>query len=552
MFKRLKQILSAFSPAERRAFFVSAIAAAVALVLLVGFTIQKQTEVVPAKGGSYAEGFLGQPTHINPVIAGTNTDRGLVRLLFANLPSLAEKIETSENDRTVRVRLKENLAWSDGRELTSDDVIFTVEKIQETETGSPLFSSWQGIVASRGSKLEVIFRLSGPYQFFKETLDALRVVPKHVFVNIPGANWRLSEYNLRPVGSGPYAFLSYEKRPDGFITAFHLAKNNRYAGEQPLLSAFDAFFYGEEKDLIGAFDAGQIDGFVSPSAASLDMIARPHEIVAFTSPASYAVFWNQSQNLPLQYAEVRKALDLAIDREMIVKNFLRGEGKPSFGPITPGFPGIQIPTVSMNGNIEEARRLLQDDGWKIPDGSSIREKTIKKTRLPLSFSLLVPDVPLLKEIADSLRASWIALGANVNIVIASTEEIMNSAIKNRDYQGILFGNSVLRLNDLFAFWHSSERFYPGLNISLYNNKKADQVIESMRNTASIDEQTKRALELYELVRSENPAIFLFSPDYLYVTGKGVRGISPSFLENISDRFLSVSRWHLETTRTAKD
>lgn len=552
MFTRLKQVISAFSPGERRIFFVAGVVALVALVLFTVFVVREQTEVVPARGGAFTEGALGQPTYANPVLAGTSIDRGLVRLLFANVPTLAEKIETEEEGRLVRVRLKENLLWSDGAELTSDDVIFTVEKIQEPETGSPLFSAWQGTVASRGSKLEILFRLGSPYPLFAETLRNLYVIPKHLFVDVPSPNWRLSDYNLRPIGSGPYTFSSYERRQDGFITAYHLKENANYAGNRPLLTNFDFDFYSNEKDLLVAFNAGQVDGFVSPSAALLADVTRPHEVVAFDSPTSYAVFWNQSQNLPLQYVEVRKALELALDRDALVGSVLRGLGTPSYAPVPSGFKDMALPAMRPGADADAARKLLEENGWVIPEGKTVREKVIKKSTLPLSFSVLVPNVPFLTETAEALAAAWTAIGADVQIVTAPTDEVANSGIKNRNYESILFGNNIKKTGDLFAFWHSSERFYPGLNLALYNNKKADQLIEKIRAVTDGEERAAKVRDLQELIISDFPAAFLFSPDYVYVTRKDVRGISPELLEDVADRFLNVSGWHLETARVMKN
>lgn len=551
MLTRLKQIVAAFSPGERRTFLISAIVAIASLVVLGGYFLTVRTEVVPAKGGTYAEGMMGQPTYVNPVLAATALDRGLVRLLFANLPALAEKIESDEEGRVIRVRLKENLFWSDGAELTSDDVIFTVQKIQEIETGSPLFSSLQGVVASRGSKLEVLFRLGNAYPLFTDTLEGLYVIPKHIFAEVPGPNWRLSDYNLRPVGSGPYAFASYEKRQDGFIRNYHFEENDRYPGPKPLLASFDVAFYPNEQELLEAFNAGQIDGFVSPSLTALEEIARPHEIIAFDSPTTYAIFWNQSQNLPLQYPEVRKALEMAVDRAGLVAGALHGLGKPAEGPVPPGFSDFALPLARSGADVEGAKTLLEKSGWTHAEGSAVRTKLIKKTELPLSFTVLVPDIQFLKDAAQTLVESWRAIGAEVELAFAPTEDITNSAIKNRNYQSLLFGNNVRKTGDLFAFWHSSERFYPGLNLALYNNKKADQLMETIRIEKDPALRAAKIKDLQEMIVSDAPAVFLFSPDYLYVVRKDVRGISPRLLEDIADRFLEVAKWHLETARVLK-
>ena len=120
------------------------------------------------------------------------------------------------------MRLKEGLTWQDGQQLTSDDVVFTVQSIQDPDAHSPLYQSWQGVTATRVSELEVQFTLTNPYAFFGDNLKNLYIVPKHLYADTPPGNWHLSDYNLKPVGSGPYQFLSYNKNSDGFISSYSL------------------------------------------------------------------------------------------------------------------------------------------------------------------------------------------------------------------------------------------------------------------------------------------------------------------------------------------
>lgn len=132
--------------------------------------IKEKTVVVPAAGGSYTEGILGQPAHINPVTASTEADKSLVRLIFSNLSDISDKIAADKTGKNWDIRLKENIHWSDGEKLTSDDVIFTIQKIQDPDSGSPLSSSWQGVGVNRISELELQITLGSPYSFSNRIL----------------------------------------------------------------------------------------------------------------------------------------------------------------------------------------------------------------------------------------------------------------------------------------------------------------------------------------------------------------------------------------------
>ena len=246
----LKNIYSAFTGRERIIFLVAIVMTLGSGITLLGWGFIHATEAIPAAGGEYTEGLLGQPTYINPVIASTEVDKGLMRLIFSNIRDVADKIEPSGDGRTWQVRLKEGLAWHDGEKLTSDDVIFTVQKIQDGQASSPLQNAWQGVAVQRFSELELQFSLVNPYAFFDDTLKTLYILPKHLFADIPPANWRLSDYNLKPVGSGPYQFSSYEKRTDGFVSLYRLAPSGTYSGEKPLIDTFHVSFFSKRDDMI--------------------------------------------------------------------------------------------------------------------------------------------------------------------------------------------------------------------------------------------------------------------------------------------------------------
>src|SRR5882724_7364591 len=112
--KRIRTILDTFSLRERFVFWSALGVAMIGGVVLIGFVWGNATKIVRARGGSFTEGIVGQPTYVNPVLASSETDKELVRLLFADLKTIAEKIEPSSDNRTWTVRLKENLSWSDG------------------------------------------------------------------------------------------------------------------------------------------------------------------------------------------------------------------------------------------------------------------------------------------------------------------------------------------------------------------------------------------------------------------------------------------------------
>lgn len=544
-----KKIYRALTRAERIIVLVSLGFAFVSSVFLAVHVAETKTVAVPARGGEYVEGMVGQPAYVNPVLAASEIDRSIARLVFETLGNLTSKIEPDPERRVWKVRLKENLRWSDNEKLTTDDIIFTIQKIQDPDAQSPLSPHWQGVAAVRESELELTFMLAAPYAFFEDNLKNLSVIPKHIFRDLPPSNWRLSNYNLSPVGNGPYVFVAYEQEPGGFISSYRLVANPFYALTPPYIEHIVIKFFGSNEDLVRAFNAGVVGGFLSLTPEELLQIERPYQAISLRLPSYYGVFWNQNRNLALKDDAVRKALSFAIDREKLIESVFAGHGVAVYGPVPPGIPHALSPQTV--GGITEAATLLDEAGWDIDETDGIRKQTIKKSSVSLEFTLLVPNVPFLVKTADFLASSWRSLGANVHIVSVSADTLFETNIKNRDYEALLFGNVLGENADLFSFWHSSERFAPGLNLSLYNNQKVDGLIEEIRQNLEPDERSADFEEVQRLIMDDYPAAFLYSPEYLYVANKNLKGVVIDIVASASDRLKNAARWYLKTARIFK-
>ena len=396
------------------------------------------------------------------------------------------------------------------------------------------------------------FTLRTPYAFFLQNLKDLKIIPKHIFGVIPVENFRLSNYNLEPVGSGPYKFISSEKQKDGFITAYHLAANEYFANEKPYLKNFDVKFYSGSSDLIKAFNRKLIDGFGGLSPKNIGDLKLSNEILEKSIPRYYAIFLNKNAKTSLNDKNVVSALNLATDKKNIINQVLGGRALIANQPILPIMDGYD--RLSDPGNefsIEKANDLLDKSGWAINEKTSVREKKIGKQTETLEYSIIVPQIPFLTETTDLLKEDWAKIGVKLNPVILNPTDVSSEVIKTRNYQMIIFGNILRKDPDIFSFWHSSEKFYPGLNLSLYDNKKVDALLESIRKNLDENSRKEQLSQLEKLISDDQPAIFLYSPAYLYVAPKDFGGFEEKTINMPSNRFQNVNQWYLKTTRAFK-
>jgi peptide/nickel transport system substrate-binding protein len=549
----IHQIYRNFTKTERYIFWGSFLVLLASGTLWTLLALQTATIEVPVESSIYREGVIGQPVAINPIIANlTDADRDLAELLFANLTDLAESYTPSSDGQIWNVVLKSDLLWSDGKPLTSDDVIFTIDTIQNPGSRSPLFLTWQGVIIERISEREIEFTLRNPYAFFADNLKNLKIVPKHIFGNIPAENFRLSEFNLEPVGSGPYQFVASEKRKDGFITKYRLRANEQFPNQKPFVREIEVVFFSSPTELINAFNRKDIDGFGGLNSKHIPNLRLAHKILEKAVPHYYAIFFNKSTKTSLADAIVLRALEFATNKQALIEKVFDGKGVVVNSPIPSTVAGYdRLADPGNEFSIEKANELLDSAKWNLNEETGIREKKVGRQIEILEYNIVVPQISFLVDTVNILKEDWKQIGISLNPIILSPTDVTNEVIKTRNYQMIIFGNILRNNPDIFSFWHSSERFYPGLNLSLYENKKVDTLLESARKDLDDVSRLEDLSKLQKLITEDRPAIFLYSPLYLYVAPTQLGGFDEPSLVTPSDRFKNINRWYLKTERVFK-
>ncbi|MDP1689453.1 MAG: peptide ABC transporter substrate-binding protein [bacterium] len=499
--------------------------------------ISQKTTVIPSYGGTYREGMVEQPVFINPVLASSDVDQDIINLVYSNLYDLSDNIKLAENKLTWNIRLKDNIYWHDGKKLTADDVIFTISTIHDRESRSPLSVTWNGVNAERMSELEIKLTTGAPYVFFEDNLRKLNILPKHIFGDVPLTNWRSSAFNLEPIGSGPFKYVSYKQEKNGFISSYTLERNEQYFGQKPYLDGIELSFFKTEEGAIAAFNMAKIDGLSNVNQTDLNKITRFNTIHELRMPNYYAIFLNQSTNPILKNDNVRSALNSSIPRDELISKIFNGHASVVTGPLP--YVGVFSPDqeVSPTYDIEKAIKLLDDSGVKAGEDGS-RGK----------ITLVVPNIPYLVATGEIVKQNWERLGFTIEVVVIEPALINSEVIRTRNYDALLFGNALARNPDIISFWHSRERFFPGLNLSLYNNKAADSILESIRQDFNEKDRMRDLASLQSLIIEDTPAIFLYSPNYIIVTGTKIQGINELIISNPSERFANIEFWYMKTKR----
>lgn len=541
------------------------VTSAVILVCLIFFFVKwyfANTVLVPKTGGILREGVIGQPTSLNPILSQSETDQDLVNLVFNGLVKsdgnggwkndIADAIEKSDDGKHWVVKLRKDVFWQDGTQLTADDVVFTIQAIQNPDSRSPWRLSWQGIDVQKFNEFTVTFDLKNPFAFFEEKLKQ-KIIPRHIFENVPLANLYLSDYNFQPIGSGPYVFDKFEKAKSGYINSYQFKSNPNYFNGHPYIDNYVFKFYKSEPEAIVAFNRREIDMLGGIGIQSLSNITRDYGELGITMPRYFAVFFNQSISKVLADKNVRYALNYATDRQELIDRVFKGRAQSVDGPILAGMIGYD-PSIKFDYSVEQAELILDKAGWKDANGDGIREKKLSnsdKDLTPLSFKLLVPESASLIETASILKSQWAKIGVEVDIQVVSAVEFQQNYLGPRVYDALIYGNILNQNPDPFPFWHSSQKFDPGFNLALYENAAADRVLEDFRQTFDVTKQADDLKKFQSLVFADAPAVFLFNPQYeiVFIDGLGLPKIDKINLA--PDKYFDVNSWYLKTRRTLK-
>ncbi len=559
----IPRIIREFSLRERIIFwalFWISIASVLGILTRVNGSV---SSIVPVHGGGISEGIVGSPRFVNPLLAVSEADKDLVALLYSGLlrvgesgnliPDLAESYSVSPDGLTYTFTLRPGLIWHDGVPITADDVVFTIKKITDPLVKSSRRASWEGVVVQKIDERTVEFSLKQPYSPFPENAT-LGIIPKHIWGTISAEEFGVSTFNISPVGGGPYKVEGIVRNEVGVPEYYDLKSFEHFALGEPFIDRIRLRFYPNETTLENAFRNGAFElvGGLSPNSALMKE-ERASRIIEFPLTRVFGVFFNQDHARIFTSLAVRRALRDALSTGGIVEEVLSGYGSPIEGPIPPGALGyisgiraVAAATASTTNPLELAALSLIEDGWKRNPSDNIFTKTEKKNEEKLSFHLATADVPELKAVAEIVKETWERLGAQVEIRVFETGDLNQNIIRQRDYDALLFGEIIGRDPDPFAFWHSSQRLDPGLNVALYANVTVDKLLENARKTENRAERERMYKEFQETVEKDIPAIFLYAPNFLYIIPERVKGISPVALTVQSERYLNVYAWHLYT------
>lgn len=546
--------------------FLIVVLALVAIGVLLRFQqqpgiVQQPAPIQPTTGGVYTEAIIGSFGRLNPVLDLFNpADRAATRLLFSGLVrfddrglpmgDLAESWGISEDGTVYNFSIRPSAVWHDGEPVSSDDVVFTIEYLRSDELPLPedLRAMWQQVEVRVLDEKTLQFHLPEPFAPFLDYLS-FGVLPRHLLVNVSPTELVDSDFNLKPVGSGPYR-LDRLISEQGQIKGVVFSAFEEYYMGRPFIDQVVFRYFPDANSAFTAYQAGEVLGI---SQVTMDILIEALNIedLNFYSgrmPELTLIYFNLDETeLPFfQDVSLRRALLMGLNRQRLVDQNLGGQAIVADGPVFPGtwayYEGIEHLDYDPNA----ALAAIKAAGYTIPaEGGSVREKEDVR----FSFEMVYPDNALHAGLVEMIRSDWAKLGVEVNPKPVTYDELVDNYLETRDYQAALVDLNLSRYPDPdpYPFWDQAQAT-GGQNYGKWNDRRASEFLELARVSSDLDERAKAYRNFQVRFTTEMPALPLFHPVYTYAVDAQVQGVRMGPLYDPSDRFATLTTWFLIAKR----
>ena len=436
-------------------------------------------------GGSLVVLLDGEPDNLNPLTYDSKPASDIAHLIFRTLarrdstlsgykPDLAESWELAPDSQSVILKLRRDSRWHDGRPVTAEDVVWTIQQQKSEQIASPRQADVAAVgEATARDSFTVEAQLTRPGPYSVNALLEVMPAPKHLLGNVAPAEMRTHPFGREPVGNGMFRFESWQPGQQVIIAA-----NPEYPEGRPPLdrvivrvvpdasAAVTQLLQGREGDLLKLTpeQARSVESAASVQVKNAARV-RPGWIV-----------WNPRRP-PLNDPSVRQALVLGIDRPTLVRGLFGERGEAAMSPIPARLREHSSQVQPLAFNPQRAAQLLEQAGWRDTNGDGIREKNGQPLRVELDYNAADPFRP---DMTIAIQAMLKRIG--VQLVPRPFERTAwVSRLREGQFQGSFWGwgwgPGVVGPN-AEAVFHSRSIPPGGVNFGRYSSPRVDALIDS--------------------------------------------------------------------------
>ncbi len=498
---------------------------ALLLALLVAAPVA--AEEPPSYGDAIVTGAIGDASRLLPILASDSASGDIVGLVFNGLVKYNEQLEqvgdlaeswtVSPDGRTITFRLRAGVVWQDGAPFSADDVRFTYETLIDPDVATPFSSNYELVESlETPDPLTVRVRYKEPFAPALESWG-IGIMPKHLLAQ---EDLNTTTYLRAPIGTGPYRFHRWKTGELIELRAFP-----QHFEHRPFI---DRYLYRVIPDqatlflelLTGGVDTTSLTPLQYTRQADAPYIRDRYQKFRYPSFGFTYIGYNLAD---ARFADVRirRAFNLAIDKQAILNGVLFGLGAVATGPY-PKESWAHDPSIAPPApDAAAARRLLAGAGWEDRDGDGWLDKDGRS----FSFTLLTNQGnEVRRQAAELIQRQLREVGVDVKIRIIEWSTFVHEFIEKRQFDAVLLAWSLGRDPDLYDLFHSS-KIKPGeYNFIGYANPAVDALLIEGRRTFDREARARIYHQVHRALYEDQPYTFLYVSDALPVVERRFRNV----------------------------
>ena len=446
-------------------------------------------------------------------------------------PRLARSWEFGADGLSVTFHLRDDVRWSDGRETTSADVLYTWQSQNDPALGWPdveLKTNIAGVEAP--DPRTVVFRLKKRTPYTLLEINEGRILPRHALETIPRDQWHQTDFSKKLVTNGPYRLSSWNpgqsieltRNPDYYEKGLPRIERVLFRVVVDPAIRLQQVFAGETDVLEG----------VPPEAVTTVTTDRALRLTRFDQRMYTYVCWNNRRPL-FSDPKIRRALTMALDRNEMLAVLAKGMGRPATGPMVSSLWAASRSLEAIPRDTAASRRALADAGWADRDGDGVVDKEGRAFTLDLEFNR---GNTLRENLALRIASQLAEIG--VKAVPRAVEwAVFQKKHRDGDFDAFVASRIVPTRVDLESFVTGDPSNYAG-----YSNGEVDALVVSAREAATLEAARPLWEKAQVLIVRDQPVTFLFEQDRLYAVGRRIQGVEPGPLGLLG----SLRKWRIGT------
>jgi len=485
----------------------------------------------PAYGDLLIQGSIGDASNLIPMLASDSASHGISGLIFNGLVKydqnlnlvgdLAESWAVSKDGLTITFKLRRGVKWQDGIEFTADDVLFGFKTIINPNTRTAYAGDFKEVKEAQVAD-RYTFRVTykRPFAPGLSSWGSLVVLPKHL---LEGKDINTTPFSRKPIGMGPYLFKEWKTGEKIVLQA-----NPNYFEGRPYIDGFIYRIIPDPATMFLELKAGGLDYMgLTPlqykrqtDTYQMRRDFRKYKFLAF----AFTYLGYNLKDWKFQDRRVRQAITCAIDKEEIIAGVLLGLGLVATGPYKPDTQWYNPKVRKYPYDVEKAKKLLADAGWK----DSGKNGLLKKDGKPFEFTILTNQGNELRaKCAEIIQRRLGMIGIKVKIRTVEWAAFINDFIDKKNFEAVILGWTLGQDPDIYDIWHSSKVGEKELNFISYQNREVDALLEKGRYT--FDPKVRKACydRIQEILAEDQPYTFLFVPYALPIISARFQGIEPA-------------------------